>query len=222
MEQNIKDQEDMKEFMEESPEKEVQPAGEAEEPEQAEEGPFGDSSADDKEASEDDGSSLDAEDAVEEKKGFFGKKKEKKDKKDLQIEELNDRLKRNLAEFENFRKRTEKEKSAMYEIGAKDIIEKILPVLDNFERGLLTRDAEEENPFADGMEMIYKQMMKTLEEAGVSPIEAVGEEFNPDLHNAVMHVEDESVGESVVVEELLKGYTYRGSVIRYSMVKVAN
>ena len=156
-----------------------------------------------------------------EKKGAFGKKK--KDKKDEQIEDLNDRLKRQMAEFDNFRKRTEREKSQMYEVGAKDIIEKILPVVDNFERGLAAVAGEEkENPFVQGMEKVYKQLMTTLEEAGVKPIEAVGQEFNPDFHNAVMHVEDESFGENIVAEEFQKGYMYRDSVVRHSMVKVAN
>ena len=155
-------------------------------------------------------------------KKLFGKKN-KKDKKDEKIEELTDRLTRQMAEFDNFRKRTEKEKSQMYEIGAKDIIEKILPVVDNFERGLAAVPEEEQsNPFAEGMEKIYKQLMTTLEEVGVKPIEAVGNEFNPDFHNAVMHVEDEELGENIVAEEFQKGYTYRDSVVRHSMVKVAN
>ena len=156
----------------------------------------------------------------QEKKGFFKKKKDPRDEK---IEELTDRVKRQMAEFENFRKRTEKEKSTMYEMGARDMIEKILPIIDNFERGLATipEDAKE-TPFAEGMEKIYKQLQKTMEDAGVKVIEAVGKEFDPNLHNAVMHVEDESLGENVVAEELLKGYTYRDSVVRHSMVKVAN
>ena len=153
------------------------------------------------------------------KTSFFGKKK-KDNKLEQQIEDLTDRLKRNMAEFYNFRKRTEKEKSSMYIIGAKDIIEKILPVVDNFERGLA--QATEGDPFAEGMEKIYKQLTTTLESLGVEPIEAVDKEFNPDLHNAVMHVEDESVGDNIVVEELQKGYTYKGFVVRHSMVKVAN
>lgn len=157
------------------------------------------------------------------KKGFFGKKKDKPDPKDEKIEELTDRLQRSMAEFDNFRKRTEKEKSAMFEIGAKDIIERILPVVDNFERGLAAIPEEEKaSAFAEGMEKIYKQLIKSLEEAGVKPIEAVGQPFNPDFHNAVMHVEDESLGENVVAQELLKGYTYRDTVVRHSMVQVAN
>lgn len=154
------------------------------------------------------------------KKGFF---KKKKDKKDEQIEELNDRLKRNMAEFDNFRKRTEKEKAAMFEIGAKSVIEKILPVVDNFERGLSTVSEEEKAaPFVEGMDKTYKHLLKMLEELEVVPIEAVGKEFDPTFHNAVMHVEDEEAGENMVVEEFQKGYTYRGSVVRFSMVKVAN
>ena len=148
-------------------------------------------------------------------------KKAKKDKKDEKIEELSDKVKRQMAEFENFRKRSEKEKTQMYEIGAKSIIEKILPVVDNFERGLVGME-ESEDPFAQGMQMIYKQMMTSLAEAGVSPIEAVGKEFDPEFHNAVMHLEDEAFGENEVVEELQKGYMYRDSVVRHSMVKVAN
>ena len=157
---------------------------------------------------------------TEEKKGFFKKKKDPRDEK---IEELTDRVKRQMAEFENFRKRTDKEKSAMYEMGAKDIIERILPVIDNFERGLATvpEDAKE-TPLAEGMEKIYKQFRKTLEEAGVKAIEAVGQEFDPNYHNAVMHVDDDSLGENIVAEELQKGYMYRDSVVRHSMVKVAN
>ncbi|MCI8949348.1 MAG: nucleotide exchange factor GrpE [Lachnospiraceae bacterium] len=168
------------------------------------------------------GEEADSQEKEKEKKGFFHKK-EKKDQKDEKIEELTDRLKRTMAEFDNFRKRTEKEKSAMYEIGAKDIIEKILPVVDNFERGLaaIPEDAKE-TAFAEGMEKIYKQFMKTLEEIGVTPIEAVGKEFDPNFHNAVMHVEDENFGENVISMELQKGYLYRDSVVRHSMVQVAN
>ena len=152
------------------------------------------------------------------KTSFFGKKK--KDKLEQQVEDLTDRLKRSMAEFDNYRKRTEKEKSSMYIIGAREIIEKILPVVDNFERGLA--QAPEGDAFADGMQMIYKQLMTTLEGLGVEPIEAVGKEFNPDFHNAVMHVDDEEAGDNMVVEELQKGYTYKGFVVRHSMVKVAN
>ena len=157
----------------------------------------------------------------QEKKGFFGKKK--KDAKDTQIEDLTDRLKRTMAEFDNFRKRTDKEKASMYEVGARDVIEKILPVVDNFERGLGTIPEEaKETPFAEGMEKIYKQLRKTLDDMDVKAIEAVGKEFDPNVHNAVMHVDDEALGENVVAEEFQKGYTYRGTVIRHSMVKVAN
>lgn len=160
---------------------------------------------------------------TEKEKGSFFKKKEKKEKKDEKIEELTDRVRRQMAEFDNFRKRTEKEKTQMFETGAKSIVEKILPVVDNFERGLAAVTEEEKGtPFVEGMEKIYKQMMTVLEEAGVKPIEAVGQEFDPNLHNAVMHVEDEEFGENIIAEEFQKGYTYRDSVVRHSMVKVAN
>lgn len=160
------------------------------------------------------------EDSSEDKKGFF---KKKKDKKDEQIEELNDRLKRQMAEFENFRKRTEKEKAQMFDMGARTVVEKILPVVDNFERGLAAVPEEQkEDAFVQGMDKTYKHMMSMLEEAGVTPIEAVGKEFDPNFHNAVMHVEDEEFGDNVVAEELQKGYMYRDTVVRHSMVKVAN
>ena len=134
----------------------------------------------------------------EEKKGFF-KKKNKKDKKDEKIEELTDRLTRQMAEFDNFRKRTEKEKTQMYEVGAKSVVEKILPVVDNFERGLAAVPEEQkEDPFVQGMEKIYKQMMTVLEEAGVTVIETEGKEFDPNLHNAVMHIDDENFGENII------------------------
>ena len=155
-------------------------------------------------------------------KKLFGKKN-KKDKKDEKIEELTDKLTRQMAEFDNFRKRTDKEKSQMYEIGAKDIIDKILPIVDNFERGLeAVTEEEKQSPFVQGMEKVYKQLMTTLEGIGVKPIEAVGKEFNPDFHNAVMHVEDEELGENIIAEEFQKGYMYRDSVVRHRMVKVAN
>ena len=177
---------------------------------------------DEAEASEDDGDTEAGENDQKSGKKLFGKKN-KKDKKDEKIEELTDRLTRQMAEFDNFRKRTDKEKSQMYEIGAKDIIDKILPVVDNFERGLgAVKGEEKEDPFIQGMEKVYKQLMTTLESAGVKPIEAVGQEFNPDFHNAVMHVDDENFGENIVAEEFQKGYMYRDSVVRHSMVKVAN
>ena len=163
------------------------------------------------------------EDAGTDKKGFFGKKKEKKDKKDEQIAELTDKLKRQLAEFENFRNRTDKEKSQMYAVGAKDVIEKILPVIDNFERGLKSIPEDQKGgPVGSGMEMIYKQLITVLSDLGVTPIEAVGQEFDPNLHNAVMHAEDEGLGENIVAEEFQKGYKYKDTVLRHSMVKVAN
>ena len=151
------------------------------------------------------------------------KKDAKKDKRDEKIAELNDKVLRQQAEFINFRNRTEKEKAQMFEVGAKSAFEKILPVIDNFERGLATlTDEEREQPFASGIDKTYRQLMTVLTEAGVTPIEAVGQPFDPDLHNAVMHVEDDSVGENIVVEEFQKGYKYRDSVLRHSMVKVAN
>ena len=158
--------------------------------------------------------------AQAEKKSFF---KKKKDKKDEQIEELTDRVKRIMAEFDNYRKRTEKEKASMYEVGVRSVFEKLLPIVDNFERGLATLDGEQkQEPFAVGMDKTYQLLLKMMDEMEVKPIEAVGKEFDPGLHNAVMHVEDEEAGENVVVEEFQKGYTYRDSVIRHSMVKVAN
>lgn len=163
--------------------------------------------------------------AKEEKKDK--KKKEKADKKQEalkeKIEELEDRVKRQMAEFENFRKRTEKEKTAMFETGAKSVIEKILPVVDNFERGLAAvPENEKGGGFAQGMEMIYKQLMTELENMDVKPIPAVGEEFNPDFHNAVMQVESEEFESGVIAQELQKGYTYRDSVVRHSMVAVVS
>ena len=170
------------------------------------------------EGKDNDSTETDAKDKKKEKK--FGIKK---DKKDQLIEELTDKYKRTFAEFDNFRKRSEKEKSAMYGMGAKDVVEKILPVMDNFERGFATvTDEQKEDPFVKGMELIYNQMVQTLEELGVKEIEAQDKEFNPDFHNAVMHVEDENVGDNIIVEVLQKGYTYKDTVVRHSMVKVAN
>lgn len=155
----------------------------------------------------------------EKKSGFF-RKKEKKDKKDEKIESLNEKIRRQMAEFDNFRKRTDREKAVMYDMGARDVIEKILPVVDNFERGLA--GAGEENSFTDGMNKIYKQMVTVLTDLGVTPIEAEGQTFNPDFHNAVMHEDNPDVGENVITQELQKGYMYKDTVLRYSMVKVAN
>lgn len=159
------------------------------------------------------------------KKPFSKKKdkKEKKDKKDEKIEELSDQVKRQMAEFDNFRKRSEKEKCQMFEIGAKSIVEKILPVIDNFERGLAAvTDDMKDSSFVEGMDKIYRQMLTELESVGVKAIEAVGQEFDPNYHNAVMHIEDDEVEENLVVEEFQKGYIYRDTVVRHSMVKVAN
>ena len=154
------------------------------------------------------------------------KKKDKADKKTEelkeQIDQLQDKCMRQMAEFENFRKRSEKEKSAMFETGARSVIEKILPVVDNFESGLAAIPEEEKgSPFADGMNMIYRQLMTELDNMGVKPIEAVGQEFNPDLHNAVMQVESQEFESGVIAQELQKGYTYHDSVVRHSMVAVA-
>ena len=179
------------------------------------------------EASEEKEAKASETDKETEKSEDAGKKEKapekKKDPKDEKIDELNDKLRRSMAEFDNYRKRTDKEKSAMYEIGAKDVIEKILPIVDNFERGLNTIPEDAKGTaFAEGMEKIYKQFVKTLDDLGVKPIEAVGKPFDPNFHNAVMHVEDENLGDNVVAAELQKGYTYKESIVRHSMVQVAN
>lgn len=154
------------------------------------------------------------------KEGFF---KKKKDKKDEQIEELNDRVKRQMAEFDNFRKRSEKEKSMMFDMGAKNVIEKILPVVDNFERGFTTvEETDKDDAFVQGMQQVYKQLMKELESIGVTPIEAVGQEFNPDFHNAVMQVESDEYESGIIAQEFMKGYMYKDSVVRHSMVGVVS
>ena len=215
--ENMSKEEMVKEAVEEAKAKAYKEAEEQDTEETVEEA--------EKEAAEEAAEPTEETEGSEEGSGFMKKfgRKNKKDKKDEKIEELTDRLTRQMAEFDNYRKRTDKEKSQMYEIGAKDIIEKILPVVDNFERGIAAVPEEEKsNPFAEGMEKIYKQLMTTLEEIGVKPIEAVGQEFDPDFHNAVMHVEDEEVGENIITEEFQKGYLYRDSVVRHSMVKVAN
>lgn len=215
--ENMSKEEMVKEAVEEAKAKAYKEAEEQDTEETVEEA--------EKEAAEEAAEPTEETEGSEEGSGFMKKfgRKNKKDKKDEKIEELTDRLTRQMAEFDNFRKRTEKEKSQMYEIGAKDIIEKILPVVDNFERGIAAVPEDEKaNPFAEGMEKIYEQLITTLEEIGVKPIEAVGQEFDPDFHNAVMHVEDEEVGENIITEEFQKGYLYRDSVVRHSMVKVAN
>ncbi len=154
------------------------------------------------------------------KEGFF---KKKKDKRDEQIEELNDRVRRQMAEFDNFRKRSEKEKSMMFDMGAKNVIEKILPVVDNFERGFTTVDeADKDDAFVQGMQQVYKQLMTELEAIGVTPIEAVGQEFNPDFHNAVMQVESEEYESGIIAQEFMKGYMYKDTVVRHSMVGVVS
>lgn len=163
-----------------------------------------------------------SDDKKDKKKSFLGKdKKEKANKLQEKVEELEDKVKRQMAEFDNFRKRSEKEKSAMFETGAKSVVEKILPVVDNFERGLAGLSEEEmKQPFAEGMNMVYKQLITELEKLDVKPIEAVGCEFNPDLHNAVMQVESDEYESGIIAQELQKGYTYRDSVVRHSMVAV--
>ena len=168
--------------------------------------------------------SKESDDKKDKKKSFLGKdKKEKANKLQEKVEELEDKVKRQMAEFDNFRKRSEKEKSAMFETGAKSVVEKILPVVDNFERGLAGLSEEEmKQPFAEGMNMVYKQLITELEKLDVKPIEAVGCEFNPELHNAVMHIEDEQYGQSVVIDEYEKGFKLGDKVIRFSVVRVAN
>ncbi len=199
----------------------MEQAAENEEPDTAEEAEVLEPEAEDV-SEEDAQEGDDAESAPDGKKKIL-KKKPKKDKKDEKIEELNDRLMRNLAEFENFRNRSEKEKSAMFEIGAKSVIEKILPVVDNLERGFDgLSDEERETPFVKGIEAVYKQVLTVFEELGVTAIEAVGQEFDPNLHNAVMHDEDDSGETNKVIEEFQKGYMYKDSVVRHSMVKVLN
>ena len=211
--------EKMEEFSTEEAVKEAMENAEA----MAEEAEADVTEASDENTSEESSEESSKESSKEEKDGKkpFKKKEKKKDKRDEKIEELNDKVMRQMAEFENFRRRTDQEKAQMFGNGQKAIVEKILPVVDNFERGLATVE-EGADPFADGMLMIYKQLLTTLEEIGVKPIEAVGQEFNPDFHNAVMHVDDEEVGENIVVEEFQKGYMMNDTVVRHSMVKVAN
>ncbi len=207
-------QEEAEEVMEAKEENIQEAAQEEELPEGAPEGEEPED-AEDAEASEEG-----AEGEGTEKKSFF-KRKEKKNKQDEKIAELTDRVQRQMAEFDNFRKRTEKEKGQMFEVGAKSVIEKILPVVDNFERGLAAVPEDQmEDPFVQGMDKIYKQLMAELESLDVKPIEAVGTEFNPDFHNAVMQVESEEFESGMVAQEMQKGYMYRDSVVRHSMVSV--
>lgn len=171
--------------------------------------------------------SEDGKDSSEEEKTKSDKKKKKgfkkKDKRDEQIEELNDKYQRLFAEFQNFRSRSDKEKSAMFEVGARSIVEKILPIVDNIERGVAALSEDDlDSPVGQGMNLIYKQLLQTLEDMGVEAIEAKGKEFDPELHNAVMHEDNEELGENIVSEELQKGYKYKDTVVRHSMVKVAN
>lgn len=221
MTENMSKEDMVKEAVEEAKAKAAKEQAEAEETVETEDAQGVEAEAKEatEEATETEG---DSEAASEGKKKFFGKK-EKKDKKDEKIEELTDRVTRQMAEFDNFRKRSEKEKNAMFETGAKSVIEKILPVVDNFERGLATIPEEEKgSPFAEGMEMIYRQLIGELEKMEVKPIPAVGEEFDPALHNAVMQVESDEYESGVIAQELQKGYTYRDSVVRHSMVAVVS
>ena len=176
--------------------------------------------SEEKDSEEKDSEEKDSEEKDSKDKGLFGKKK-KKDKKDEQIEDLNDRLRRQMAEFDNFRKRSEKEKSQMFDMGARSIIEKVLPVVDNFERGLAAvPEDQKDDAFVTGMDKVYKQLMTEFDSIGVKPIEALGQEFNPDLHNAVMQVESDEYEPGVVAQELQKGYMYKDTVVRHSMVSV--
>ena len=178
--------------------------------------------SEEKDSEEKDSEEKDSEEKDSKDKGLFGKKK-KKDKKDEQIEDLNDRLRRQMAEFDNFRKRSEKEKSHMFDMGARSIIEKVLPVVDNFERGLAAvPEDQKDDAFVTGMDKVYKQLMTEFDSIGVKPIEALGQEFNPDLHNAVMQVESDEYEPGVVAQELQKGYMYKDTVVRHSMVAVVS
>lgn len=178
--------------------------------------------SEEKDSEEKDSEEKDSEEKDSKDKGLFGKKK-KKDKKDEQIEDLNDRLRRQMAEFDNFRKRSEKEKSQMFDMGARSIIEKVLPVVDNFERGLAAvPEDQKDDAFVTGMDKVYKQLMTEFDSIGVKPIEALGQEFDPDLHNAVMQVESDEYEPGVVAQELQKGYMYKDTVVRHSMVAVVS
>ena len=205
--------------------KEVKEENVKEEKAQTEEEQNDEVQTDDGEVSEGSKDEHEAEESADSKGKLFSRKdkKEKKDKKDVKIDELNERLVRIMAEYDNYRKRTDREKSSMYEMGVKSVVEKIIPVIDNFERGFdCVEEGDKDNPFIQGMQKIYEQFTSTLGEIGITAIEAVGKEFDPNIHNAVMHVDDESVGANIVVEEFQKGYMYRDTVVRYSMVKVAN
>lgn len=197
---------------------------EAQNEEEAKEAAEGNEAEDseEKDSKEKDSEEKDSEEKDSKDKGLFGKKK-KKDKKDEQIEDLNDRLRRQMAEFDNFRKRSEKEKSQMFDMGARSIIEKVLPVVDNFERGLAAvPEDQKDDAFVTGMDKVYKQLMTEFDSIGVKPIEALGQEFNPDLHNAVMQVESDEYEPGVVAQELQKGYMYKDTVVRHSMVAVVS
>lgn len=218
---DIKDEFDQKvaeTLQEEMEENEIQPDADTVETQDGEDPIAGEEK--EEEAASEEEPEEDGKTAKKAKKSRF-KADKKQDALNEKINELEDKVKRQMAEFDNFRKRTDKEKNAMFETGAKSVIEKILPVVDNFERGLASIPEEEKGtPFAEGMEMIYKQLIGELEKMEVKPIPAVGEEFDPNLHNAVMQVESDEYESGVIAQELQKGYTYRGSVVRHSMVAV--
>ncbi|MCI6920796.1 MAG: nucleotide exchange factor GrpE [Lachnospiraceae bacterium] len=218
---DIKDEFDQKvaeTLQEEMEENEIQPDADTVETQDGEDPIAGEEK--EEEAAPEEEPEEDGKTAKKAKKSRF-KADKKQDALNEKINELEDKVKRQMAEFDNFRKRTDKEKNAMFETGAKSVIEKILPVVDNFERGLASIPEEEKgSPFAEGMEMIYKQLIGELEKMEVKPIPAVGEEFDPNLHNAVMQVESDEYESGVIAQELQKGYTYRGSVVRHSMVAV--
>ena len=216
---DIKDEFDEKaaeQLQEEMEQNEIQPDADTVETQDGEDPIAGDT----EETGEEEESKEDDKAAKKSKKSRF-KADKKQDALNEKIAELEDKVKRQMAEFDNFRKRTDKEKNAMFETGAKSVIEKILPVVDNFERGLATVPEDEKaGAFADGMNMIYKQLIGELDKLGVKPIEAVGKEFDPNLHNAVMQTTSEELESGYVAQELLKGYTYHDMVIRHSMVAV--
>jgi molecular chaperone GrpE len=216
-----KDKEVLEGIMEELEKESAEKAADAKAEEKAAESETKEPEAEAKEAEAAETETEESEDSEGKKKGLFGKK-DKKDPLKEKVDELNDRLMRQMAEFDNFRKRTDKEKSQMFEQGQANILEKLLPVIDNFERGLAAvPEAEKDGAFADGMNKIYKQLMKQMEDLGVTPIEAVGKEFDPNLHNAVMQVESADYESGFVAQELQKGYMFHDTVLRHSMVAVS-
>ncbi len=216
-------EEDVSKIIEEEEEKKKS-AAEPDDEAVKEDKPEPESEADENKGAESSGSESKDNAGKDDKKKHHGKKdkKEKKDPRDEKIADLEDRVKRQMAEFENFRKRTDKEKSQMYDMGAKNVIEKILPVIDNFERGLESVPEGSDKAFVDGMQMIYKQLSGELEKLGVKPIEAVGQPFDPNFHNAVMQTESEEYESGTVAQELQKGYMYHDTLVRPSMVSVVS